>query len=221
MDEKTPASPEPPDSSPETQEPIALGQTDGGQAEKAEKSEPTAEMPSAPPPATEQSAAEEAAAPGLTEGGQAVQSGEGAAEPSQDSPGQTPPADVSAEDSAKAEQGELEPPTEGEAENFPCPFDEDIGYEIVEPLEEESDDGFASIPAGPTEEVSFEPPRTRGPRRRRDRGRREREPMRAGAPALAAAQQSKKRLPLWLAVAGAAIVIAIVAVVIWLVAHGR
>ena len=67
-------------------------------------------------------------------------------------------------------------------ENFPCPFDEDIGYEIVEPPEgEESDDGFASIPPGPTEEVNFEPPRVRGPRRRRDRGRRE--PARAGAPA--------------------------------------
>ena len=67
-------------------------------------------------------------------------------------------------------------------ENFPCPFDEDIGYEIVEPPEgEESDDGFASIPPGPTEEVNFEPPRVRGPRRRRDRGRRE--AVRAGAPA--------------------------------------
>jgi hypothetical protein len=104
-------------------------------------------------------------------------------------------------------------------ENFPCPFDEDIGYEIVEPLEgEESDDGFASIPAGPTEEVNFEPARVRGPRRRGDRGRRQ--AARAGAPA-PEREPTVERLPLWLAVAGAVLLAAIIAVVILLAAHGR
>jgi hypothetical protein len=108
---------------------------------------------------------------------------------------------------------------EGAPESFPCPFDEDIGYEIVEPPEsEESDDGFATIPPGPTEEVNFEPSRVRGPRRRRDRGRRQE--LRSGAPARDR-ESPVKRFPIWLAVAGVALAAAIIAVVILLAAHGR
>jgi hypothetical protein len=104
-------------------------------------------------------------------------------------------------------------------EDFPCPFDEDIGYEIVEPPEgEESDDGFASIPPGPTEEVNFEPARVRGPRRRGDRARRQ--AARAGAPA-EDREPTVERLPIWLAVAGAVLLAAIIAVVILLAVHGR
>jgi hypothetical protein len=104
-------------------------------------------------------------------------------------------------------------------ENFPCPFDEDIGYEIVEPPEgEESDDGFASIPPGPTEEVNFEPPRVRGPRRRGERGRRQAAP--AGAP-VRDKEPAVKHFPIWLAVAGAVLVAAIIVVVVLLVTHGR
>jgi hypothetical protein len=107
------------------------------------------------------------------------------------------------------------------SEDFPCPFDEDIGYEIVEPPEgEESDDGFASIPPGPTEEVNFEPPRVRGPRRRRDRGRRE--AVRAGEPAPGREPEPAiKPFPVWLVIAGAVLLAAIIVVVIWLATHGR
>ncbi len=106
-------------------------------------------------------------------------------------------------------------------ENFPCPFDEEIDYEIVEPPEgEESDDGFESIPPGPTEEVNFEPPRVRGPRRRRDRGRREAAP--AGSPAPEREPEpAVKHFPIWLAVAGAVLTAAIIIVVILLATHGR
>jgi hypothetical protein len=120
----------------------------------------------------------------------------------------------------RAAEGIAQEP-EGASENFPCPFDEEIDYEIVEPPEgEESDDGFESIPPGPTEEVNFEPPRVRGPRRRRDRGRRE------GAPAEPSAPERKpepavKHFPIWLAVAGAVLLAAIIIVVILLATHGR
>jgi hypothetical protein len=127
----------------------------------------------------------------------------------------------------------IEPPQSAEAasqppegvpesqENFPCPFDEDIGYEIVEPPEgEESDDGFASIPPGPTEEVNYEPPRVRGPRRRGDRGRRQ-----AARPAAPVQDRDRepatKRFPIWLAVAGVVLSAAIIAVVILLARSGR
>jgi hypothetical protein len=137
----------------------------------------------------------------------------------------TPPGENSDQPS---QLSSAEPPTESPqydehpletSENFPAPFDEDIGYEIVEPPEgEESDDGFASIPPGPTEEVSFEPPRVRGLRRRRDRGRRE--AARAGAPA-PEREPPTKPFSIWLAVAGVALLAAIIAVVVLLILHAR
>jgi len=146
----------------------------------------------------------------------------------------TPPG----EDSGKSSQGSSaepppEPPRAAEVtpqepegtpeaqESFPCPFDEDIGYEIVEPPEgEESDDSFASVPPGPTEEVNFEPPRVRGPRRRGDRGRRQ--AARAGAPDRdREPEPAIKRFPIWLAIAGAVLAAAIIIVVICLAVRGR
>ena len=143
-------------------------------------------------------------------------SGETSDKPPQDSAAEPPPEPPAAE--ALPQEPEGAPETPG---NFPWPFDEDIGYEIVEPPEdEESDDGFASIPPGPTEEVNFGPPRVRGPRRRRDRGRRE--PARAGAPApVGELEPAIKHFPIWLAVAGAVLVAAIILVVILLATHGR
>jgi hypothetical protein len=142
-------------------------------------------------------------------------SGEGSDKPLQGSA--VEPLSEPAEPPRAAEGMPQEPEgTPESSENFPCPFDEDIGYEIVEPPEgEESDDGFASIPPGPTEEVNFEPPRVRGPRRRRDRGRRE--AARAGAPAPGMEPgPAIKPFPIWLAIAGAVLLAAIIVVAIWL-----
>jgi hypothetical protein len=123
--------------------------------------------------------------------------------------------DSSAERPADSPQG-AELPAEA-SENFPFPLDADIGYEIVEPPEgEESDDGFASIPPGPTEEVNFAPPRVRGPRRRRGR----REAVRAGTPE-PEMEAAIGRFPIWLAVAGALLLVAIAIVIVLLIVHGR
>ncbi|MGO8705547.1 MAG: hypothetical protein ACLQVA_17180 [Candidatus Brocadiia bacterium] len=136
--------------------------------------------------------------------------------PSAGPPAEPPAPSPSAEAESQAPEG-----APVSQENFPCPFDEDIGYEIVEPPEgEESDDGFASIPAGPTEEVNYEPPRVRGPRRRGDRGRRP--PVRAEAPAQEKDRApAVKRFPIWLAVAGVVLAAAIIIVVVLLARGGR
>jgi hypothetical protein len=167
------------------------------------------ETPAAPPPESERGMSPETIASGSP--------AEASHKPLQDSAAEPPPEPTPAPEAAPQE-----PESTPEAqESFPCPFDEELGYEIVEPPDgEESDDGFASIPAGPTEEVNFEPPRVRGPRRRRDRARRE--PVRAGTPSPdREAAPAVKRFPIWLAVAGAVLLAAIIIVVILLVAHGR
>ncbi len=86
--------------------------------------------------------------------------------PSAGPPAEPPAPSPSAEAESQAPEGAPE-----SQENFPCPFDEDIGYEIVEPPEgEESDDGFASIPAGPDRRGELRAaarPRAETPRRPR------------------------------------------------------
>ncbi len=171
---------------------------------------PEKAAPAVPPSKSEPGAPEEKIAPGPPVKDSAESSqGPSAVPPAE--PAAPPP---SAEAAPQAPEGAPE-----SQENFPCPFDEDIGYEIVEPPEgEESDDGFASIPAGPTEEVNYEPPRVRGPRRRGDRGRR---PAAQPAAPVLDREPAVRRFPIWLAVAGIVLVAAIIAVAILLATHAR
>ena len=84
--------------------------------------------------------------------------------------------------------------------------DEEFGYQVVEPSDEDDDesDDFENIPAGPTEEVSFEDARPRRPgRRRRAAIRRARSPARR-----------RTNWVLWAALVAGAIILIILLVVL-------
>jgi len=100
---------------------------------------------------------------------------------------------------------------------------EEQQFEIAEVPEgpEESEDGFATIPAGPTEEVDFDEDRSRHPRRmRRERGRgRDRahpaETPAAAAPAAAPAAPAAGKYRTAIIVALILLALLIIAFVIW------
>lgn len=111
-------------------------------------------------------------------------------------------------------------------ENVPDYFDEIVEYEIIEPPDDEEDDGFNNIPAGPMQEVRFDerPHRRSRNRHSRERARPQTRPRPASKPARQPTQPpasqtstaKKERSPLQLAaiIAGAGIALALV---VWLI----
>ena len=126
-----------------------------------------------------------------------------------------PPANVPT-DAERADAEKKTPPSESPAEDeAPRPFQlEPVEYALTEPTpEEDTEDDFASVPAGPMEEVTFDEdrPRHRGRRRERRRGdrggRRGRAPRveQPVAPSAAPAPAPGFRVPAWVWYAVAAV----------------
>ena len=81
--------------------------------------------------------------------------------------------------------------------------EEDLGYHIVEPPEEDEEERFEKIAPGPTREVRFED----RPRRREDAGRpRSRKPP----------PPARARRPLWVVLAAAGVALGLIMLILWL-----
>jgi hypothetical protein len=129
------------------------------------------------------------------------------------------PLDEESIETARIEELSSDGPIESPTEPLPeeerrGPYDV-VEYDIVEPPEDEEEaDGFARIPAGPTEEVDYGEPRPRRARRTRDPRRASREGVREAKPAPAASKP--RRVPTAAIVAFVIVVVLLFALILWL-----
>lgn len=193
-----------------------------GEASRAEKPAPaTAEKSPDTPPAPSCQASPVASAEPPAASATVAESSPAEPPPSAPVPPPTEPAAPQA--APPATEPQAAPSQEGDEKPLPF-FLPPIEYEIVEPPEgeEESDDGFERLHAGPTEEVRFDEdtPRRHGRRGRvRDRRHREEAPTEP-VEAAPAAVPEKKKLP-WGLIAAAAAAVAAAVLVIWMLTQGR
>jgi len=229
MDEKTEGRPEPQSQgSPVGQEAQAGQVAPGGQGEKPcdgqgdppQDKTPAAHAAETPPAPSSAPAAPEASPTPVTPDPSPTPATPPPATPVSDSAESAKPAAVEGADATPSAQAD-------DADEKPLPFFlPPIEYEIVEPPEgdDDSDDGFERLHAGPAEEVRFDEdaPRRYGRRGRgRDRRRREEAPAPEPVQTPVVEPTPEKKLPWGLIAAAAAVVVAAAALVIFLLTRGQ
>lgn len=133
---------------------------------------------------------------------------------------ETRPLDVNTEDEESIETAKIEDLSEEVHVDSPTepmsaldPFAVQ-NFDIIEPPEEEEEDtGFAKIPPGPTEEVDYDEPRQRRPRRGRQQ---RREPRRVEKPAPVAAASKPHGASRLVIAAIVIMVIVLLALILWM-----